>query len=100
MSQPIQKSEMENFKGTLSQAIASCSVARASYAAMMLTPEQVRNPNTSDDKGYQDLIEASSLLETAMIQCTAAIFERAKEDQREQAAKPVVMGINGGKLSN
>jgi len=100
MSQPIQKQEMENFKGTLSQAIASCSVARASYAAMMLTPEQVKCLQPRDDNGYQNMMNAAEQLEMAMVSCTAAIFERAKEDQRAEASKPQIVQMNGGTLHN
>jgi len=66
----------------------------------MLTPEQVQSPATSNDKGYLDLAEAGGLLELAMVQCTAAIFERAKEDQRAEAAKPAIVQMNGGNLHN
>jgi len=46
------------------------------------------------------LAEAGGLLELAMVQCTAAIFERAKEDQRAEAAKPAIVQMNGGNLHN
>jgi len=99
-SQPVQKSDLENFKGALNQAAASLTVARMAYSSMMLTPDQVQSPNTSNDKGYINLVNAGPLLETAMVQCTAAIFEQAKEDQRKEAAKPAIVQMNGGNLHN
>lgn len=100
MSQSIQKQDLEQFKGSLQQAIASLAVARAAYSSMMLTPEQVQSPATSNDKGYINMVSAGPLLETVMVQCTAAIFERAKEDQRKEAAKPEIVQMNGGNLHN
>jgi hypothetical protein len=100
MSQPIQNAAMQEFKGTLNQAIASLAVTRAAYSSMMLTPEQVRCLQPRDDKGYQNLINAAELLEVAMVECTAAIFERAKEDGRKEAAKPAIVQMNGGTLHN
>src|SRR5664280_2534295 len=100
MGNPIQKSDLEAFKGTLQQAIASCAVAKSAYSSMMLTPEQVQNPYSEDIKGYQDLTRAAELLEVAMVECTAAIFEKAKTDQRAEAAKPSIVQMNGGSLHN
>jgi hypothetical protein len=101
MSQAIQKEQMQEFKGALNQSIASLAVAKAAYSSMMLTPEQVvPNRYSSEDKGYGDLIEASALLETANVQCTAAVFERAKADARADAAKPAIVQMNGGSLHN
>jgi hypothetical protein len=45
-------------------------------------------------------VEAATLLEIANLECTAAIFERAKEDQRAEAAKPAIVQMNGGSLHN
>jgi hypothetical protein len=100
MIQPIQKDAMDQFKGTLNQAIASVAVAKATYSALMLSPEQVQSPATSNDKGYINLDAAGPLLEIIMVQCLAAIFERAKEDQRKEASKPAIVQMNGGSLSN
>jgi hypothetical protein len=46
------------------------------------------------------MVAIGPLLEAAMIQCTASIFERAKEDQRAEAAKPAIVQMNGGSLHN
>lgn len=67
---------------------------------MMLTPEQLRNPTTLNDKGYHTLVQAFAVLEMASVECTAAIFERAKQDQRQEAAKPAIVQVNGGTLHN
>lgn len=98
--QPIQKQEFEQFKGALNQAIASLSVAKAAYSSMMLQPEQVQSPATSNDKGYVNLDAAGPLLEVAMVQCTASIFEQGKADVRAEQAKPAIVQMNGGNLHN
>lgn len=100
MSQSIQKQDLELFKGSLNQAIASLAVAKAAYSSMMLTPDKVQSPATSNDKGYINMVNAGPLLETVMVQCTTAIFERAKDDQRADAAKPAIVQMNGGTLHN
>jgi hypothetical protein len=100
MSQPIQKDQLNEFKGALNQAIASVAVAKATYSTLMLSADQVQSPATSNDKGYINLDAAGPLLETAMVQCTAAIFERAKEDARKEAQKPAIVQMNGGSMSN
>jgi len=45
-------------------------------------------------------MNAAEQLEMAMVSCTASIFERAKEDQRRDAAKPAIVQMNGGNLHN
>lgn len=100
MPHSVQKEAMQEFKGTLNQAIASLNVARSAYSSMILTPAAIQVPTGSGDKGYQKLVEAATLLEIANLECTAAIFERAKEDARKEAAKPEIVQMNGGTLHN
>jgi hypothetical protein len=100
MSQPIQNAAVDQFKGALNQAIASLAVAKAAYSAMMLTVSAVQLPSGSGDKGYINLVDAGPLLEMAHVECMAAIFERAKEDARREAAAPKIVSMDGGRMPN
>ena len=80
MSHPVQKEEMDHFRGAISAAIANLNVAKAAYSSMMLTPAAIQVPTGSWDKGYQKMVEAATLLEIANLECIATVFERAKLD--------------------
>lgn len=53
------------------------------YSSMMLTPEQIQSPATSNDKGYMNLTNAGPALDMGINQCMSAIFDRSKQEAEE-----------------
>ena len=102
---PIQGAEVEKFQGALNQAIASLAAARAIYSSILLTPEQIQSPGTSNDRGYINLTNAGPAIEMGAQQCMQSIFTQAQKDkeeaEREQATKPqIVKMMPGGMVHN